>query len=334
MEGLRHTNPKLTFSQRETPAEEGDSVLSLRQGSHRLNSARGSQRGFPVNEFQCLEAKKTFIERNDFLNLFDVFEVVSFEKKDLLVLQTLATFSEEKFDPTNYGHLGLLRELYRSAFGFTDSEKNPNFMDDGGASPSGPNDALDTLVPELLENPRWEKFGFQTSTPATDFRDAGVLALRAMVHFLRHERVTYRIIREFNSKYGNYLFACAIISAVQFLKTYFHFGVVNSFSDHLTPKVCSRKVAKGFLRAMRKLPADSDKLEFFLSLVDIWVKQMFRFWCEENARTPLHVIDYSRIEAEFRKQWRKRAAQVFKRCENVMSPENVLQEFARDRRDD
>lgn len=324
MDHLRQLRSKFEGDSRSESLNEGDSVVALQNDQKRMRNRYISQSGFSVNEFECLEAKKTWIERHEMFNLFDIFEVVTFDKRDLVILQTLASFADERFDATNTGHQKLLEELYHSAFGLTESERSPNLLE---AEPESPVQATEEArtIEEVLSSQKWEKFGFQGPNPASDFRDGGVLALRAMIYLLKHDRVAYRIIREFNRQYENYLFACAVISSVQFLKCYFHFGVVNGFAKHMVKHVCGRGTVKVFLAAMRKLATDDERLEFFLQIACIFVKQGFRYWCEENAKGRLHVIDYGRVEKDFRKRWRKRAGEALKRLEKKPSAKGILE---------
>lgn len=324
MEHLRQLRSKFEADSNQDMLNEGDSVVALQNDKKHLRQRYLSQSGFSVNEFECLEAKKTWIERHEMFNLFDIFEVVTFDKRDLVILQTLASYADERFDAANTGHQKLLEQLYHSAFGLTEVERSPNLLEAEPESPAQVTEEARTIE-EVMCSQKWQKFGFQGTNPASDFRDGGVLALRTMVYFLKHDRVAYRIIREYNRQYENYLFACAVISAVQYLKCYFHFGVVNGFAKHMVKHVCSRGTVKVFLSAMRKLANDDDRVEFFMQIACLFVKQGFRFWCEENARGKLHIIDYGRVEKEFRKRWRKRAGEALKRLEKKPSARGVLE---------
>mmetsp|Transcript_18769 Transcript_18769/g.51736 ORF Transcript_18769/g.51736 Transcript_18769/m.51736 type:complete len:322 (-) Transcript_18769:369-1334(-) len=69
----------------------------------------------------------------------------------------------------------------------------------------------------LRQDPQWKRLGFQGTDPATDFRSAGVLSIRAMVHFAENYPSKYQTVMTRThglSAEESYPFACACINIV------------------------------------------------------------------------------------------------------------------------
>ena len=69
----------------------------------------------------------------------------------------------------------------------------------------------------LRQDPQWKRLGFQGTDPGTDFRSAGVLSVRAMVHFAETYPSKYRAVMmrtQGLSAEQSYPFACACINIV------------------------------------------------------------------------------------------------------------------------
>jgi hypothetical protein len=69
----------------------------------------------------------------------------------------------------------------------------------------------------LRQDPQWKRLGFQGTDPATDFRSAGVLSVRSMVHFAETYPSKYRDVMmrtQGLSAEESYPFACACINIV------------------------------------------------------------------------------------------------------------------------
>lgn len=69
----------------------------------------------------------------------------------------------------------------------------------------------------LRQDPQWKRLGFQGTDPATDFRSAGVLSVRSMVHFAETYPSKYREVMmrtQGLSAEQSYPFACACINIV------------------------------------------------------------------------------------------------------------------------
>ena len=327
MKSLVHSS---TLSNRFSSNDSFDSQSTIGLTNNRNNQLmlrKALENDLEYTEFASLQAKKTWIERNEIFNLFDFFQTISFKNEELVILQSLASIADEKFSLNNYTHLNMLKELFTVSFGLLEAEKNHNFLET--QLPETNNQMIDISIEEFTNNSKWNHLGFQGSNPATDFRDGGILALKTLTHFQKQEMVTFKVIEDFNAQYENYLFACSVISAVQFLKIYFHFGILSNFSSHYVNLTCSRAILKKFLKLCQKTEGGIGQESFFIRIVVLFVKQMFRFWCEENARLRLFVVDFNRIENQFKRIWRKHLRAVFRKWESDMSVKTFLTLLAR-----
>jgi len=69
----------------------------------------------------------------------------------------------------------------------------------------------------LRQDPQWKRLGFQGTDPATDFRSAGVLSVRAMIHFAEVYPSKYKDVMMRTHGLDaeqSYPFACACINIV------------------------------------------------------------------------------------------------------------------------
>ena len=327
MNKLNKIDKRYSDKEQRSFSENNESQIPLNNQTKSTKSIKNSSKDIRATDFRCLESKKSWIEKNDVFNLFDIFDIIEFEKRELIILQMLADKADEKFNSEIDFHFKLLEEMYLLAFGPLPSLNvdflDPNFEKSQGFIASDRHN-------KILTNQNWAKIGFQGDTPSTDFRDGGLMSLKALLYFTKNEQVTYKIIEDFCKQYSNFLFACLVIGAVQFLKTYFHFGVLNSFSKFYIDKLCSRKTEKIFLVAMKSLETDEEREIWFYKLVCLYVKKMFRIWCEQNATQKLTVIDFGKIEKDYQVAWRKKAKKVFAKVKNQISAKRILTLFEKE----
>lgn len=218
--------------------------------------------------------KMGLFEKNPLLNCFANQKELKLSRHNLRSFHRLVRAADTLFDENNNDHLRLLAEVYRVTFG----------------EPAN-------SAQQLLDDPHWKAYGFQTTRPATDFRGGGLLALKALQHIGEKEPGLVKDSLAFMSTNDSYLHACVVITVVFQLKNFFHFGLFSSYNQSFDlEKLCSRRCLKFFLDLEALDLVDSHQ-DLFLRLVAAVVKRMLGFWRKSTELdSRLTIMDFKQAE--------------------------------------
>lgn len=203
-----------------------------------------------------------------------------FSQELLSTFYVLSEYASETFDAANRQHVERFGKLFSLVFPGRKAPENPS-------------------VSEF-----WPEFGFQTPRAFTDLRFGGILSLEAMIRISEKNPEKISSIMAYMKEKGNFLFACSVISATFFLKSFFHFGLIQSGKSlRSLKKLSSNAAAVYFLSLIDPYLPDEKKKEGFLSLVEVYSLQLFDYWKELDDEEGLNIAYFTQVEERFEKMF-------------------------------
>jgi hypothetical protein len=289
------------------------------------NSSRKS--GFQISpeEPQSLIDKKQWYEKSKILKPIFQSMITKFTSAEIDILEELGRVADENFEINNLNHLRHLKTLYNEVFGLTKVDNEVDFISNESVVLQFKD--LGKEYSEVIKNKNWELLGFQCDTPGTDFRGGGLLSLLTLIIFAKKERVLVKDILEYKKKEENYLFACSVISAVFFVKNFFHFGVWSNYRQFMKKKLASRKLCKMFLALSRSLESEEDRVSFFINIAIIYVKKIFIHWRFLNMKKALTIVDFKAVEQSFENKFRSKIESLRKQGSEILDASTFLKKI-------
>jgi len=127
-----------------------------------------------------------------------------------------------------------------------------------------------------LSHEKWKDIGFQNSSPDSDFRSGGLMALKNMRVFVETNKDLVReIIR--NQEKEEFLFAISSINVSFFLKKYFLMAEPVDYKQNKDLVVCSKSAFKSFCGFLHQ---DDEVLE---KMHDFILKDLYYTWRKKKA---------------------------------------------------
>jgi hypothetical protein len=254
-------------------------MLEKEQKEGMLEKSRNSEdnSAVPVDltkQPQSYVDKMGLFEKNPLLNCFANQKELKLSRDNLRTFHKLVREADTLFDETNNDHLRVLSEVHRLTFG-----------------------VLVRTAEQVLDDPQWKTYGFQTSRPATDFRGGGLLSLKTLRHIGEKEPGLATDALAFMQTSESYLHACVVITVVFQLKNFFHFGLFSTYNESYDlEKACSRRCLKFFLDLNSNSALDGH-LSLFLGLATAAVRRMLGFWKKSIELDPrLTIMDFKQAE--------------------------------------
>jgi len=145
-----------------------------------------------------------------------------------------------------------------------------------------------------IVNERWKEFGFQNSNPRSDFRAAGLLALRQLIRFVSKNRGRTR--KMCDPKY-DFCFSICSINISYFLMRYYH--LANGMTIEKDRKsLCSRIALKTFCQILEQDEELLDKIHAML------LNDLFEIWIELKKRVKgITLLDFSMATETMKKRF-------------------------------
>jgi hypothetical protein len=135
-----------------------------------------------------------------------------------------------------------------------------------------------------IVNERWKEFGFQNQNPKSDFRAAGLFALRQLLRFVSKNRG--RTLRMCDSKY-DFCFAISSINITYFLIRYYHLAEGMTY-ERDKQSLCSRIALKTMCQILEQDEEVLDKIHAML------LNDLFEIWIELKKRVKgINLMDFS-----------------------------------------
>ena len=171
---------------------------------------------------------------------------VHFELLDLQLISQMIQILNISFEDQKPSHVNMIKALYFQYFVLGDKSKGSRVVTPANLIANYSSDE------SFLTNPIWKSLGFQSDKPQRDFRGGGLISLQNLIFFAHYHRFSIENIKSYCHLSDSFLFSCVVISALFWLKHFFHFD-----GDSLS-------LFKGIdaVRASRR------GLKFFLSFAD------------------------------------------------------------------
>uniref|UniRef100_A0A0G4HLX1 ELMO domain-containing protein n=1 Tax=Chromera velia CCMP2878 TaxID=1169474 RepID=A0A0G4HLX1_9ALVE len=140
-----------------------------------------------------------------------------------IAMSAIKTSASMPFDSSNSDHEDLLSKYWRCAF-------------------------KDEEPPKETTNSNWQRLGFQSGNPRTDFRGGGLLSLQQMIYLAEmHPRNFQMMIEDCNSERGYLLSAC-LINLTQLLVCFLRLDGGSQHHPVIGRKSAPRECIKTFAR--------------------------------------------------------------------------------------
>lgn len=145
---------------------------------------------------------------------------------------------------------------------------------------------------QRLSHENWKTMGFQNTSPDSDFRGGGLMALKNLRDFVENNKtLSLEIIRQ--QEKNEFLLAVSSINTSFFLRKYFLMAEPADYKLEKDNAVCSKGVFKSFCGFLAE---DSDVLD---KMHDLLLKDVYFTWKKKKERDPtMNIMAFNAVFCE------------------------------------
>ena len=145
---------------------------------------------------------------------------------------------------------------------------------------------------QRLSHENWKAMGFQNTSPDSDFRGGGLMALKNLRDFVENNKnLALEMIRQ--QEKNEFLLAVSSINASFFLRKYFLMAEPADYKVGKETAVCSKGVFKSFCGFLKE---DSEVLD---KIHDLLLKDVYFTWKKKKEQDPsMNIMAFNAVFGE------------------------------------